>query len=324
MEKSTSPIEDFGNGSQSFKYRASPLAAEGAESKSDEYVKQNTSFIQYSRMGDNYIPCGRTAERLKSGSYKIMRTDSGLPIFEPSPIKSDSWLTFRDSLIADVTSEIKTFWNSRQNFLDYGFMQRRGYIFYGPMGSGKSVLLKQLIHSLIEMDGIVFICDNSPDTVQNGLKFFSQIEPTRNIICIFEDIDAIIDRYGESDLLSLLDGEDSVDNVLNLATTNYPEKLDRRIIARPRRFDRVIKIGYPERDMRQFYFEQKLNISKKEVTKWVDATENFTFAALSELVISVKCLGNDFDSSVKKLSDLLGTKVSSDDYRIGGRVGFNS
>lgn len=321
MEDTKSTIEDFG--SKTLGGRNSTPRAVGAESeKTDDYVKQNTSFIQYSRMGDNYIPCGRTSKILKSGSYKISRTDTGLPIFEPSPIKSDAWLTFRDSLITDVTSEIKTFWNSRQNFIDYGFMQRRGYIFYGPMGSGKSVLLKQLIHSLIEMGGIVFICDNSPDTVQNGLKFFSQIEPNRNIICIFEDIDAIIDRYGESDILSLLDGEDSVDNVLNLATTNYPEKLDRRIIARPRRFDRVIKIGYPEREMRQYYFEQKLNITKKEVTKWVDATENFTFAALSELVISVKCLGNDFDSSVKKLRDLLEIKVSSEDYKIGKRLGF--
>ena len=320
MEENKSAIEDFG--SKSSGMNRTPRGAEPVVDKSDDYVKQNTSFIQYSRMGDNYIPCGRTSKTLKSGSYKISRTDTGLPIFEPSPIKSDAWLTFRDSLITDVTSEIKTFWNSRKNFIDYGFMQRRGYIFYGPMGSGKSVLLKQLIHSLIEMDGIVFLCDNNPDTVQNGLKFFSQIEPNRNIICIFEDIDAIIDRYGESDILSLLDGEDSVDNVLNLATTNYPEKLDRRIIARPRRFDRVIKIGYPEREMRQYYFEQKLNISKKEVTVWVDATENFTFAALSELVISVKCLGNDFDSSVKKLRDLLEIKVSSEDYKIGGRVGF--
>jgi len=30
--------------------------------------------------------------------------------------------------------------------------------------------------------------------------------------------------------------------VLNLATTNYPEQLDRRFVARPRRFDRVVRI----------------------------------------------------------------------------------
>lgn len=288
----------------------------------------NTIFCQYSKAGDNYIPCGQTTSRLSKGVYKISRTDSGLPVFMPSYIKSDSWLNFRDDIINNVTDEIDKFWDRRDIFTQYGFLQRRGYMFYGPAGTGKSVLIKQLIQKIVDRDGIVFLCDTHPDNVQNGLKHFSNLEPDRNIICVFEDVDAIINRYGDSELLTLLDGEDSVDHVLNIATTNYPERLDRRIVGRPRRFDRIIKIGYPEPDMREYYFKHKLEsvgakIDSKEVDKWVSHTEKFTFAALTELVISVKCLGNEFDSSVKRLRDLLEIKVSSDEYKIGKSIGFD-
>ena len=44
------------------------------------------------------------------------------------------------------------------------------------------------------------------------------------MICIFEDIDAIIQNYGDCVLLQWLDGHHQVDRVINLATTNYPER----------------------------------------------------------------------------------------------------
>jgi ATP-dependent 26S proteasome regulatory subunit len=55
--------------------------------------------------------------------------------------------------------------------------------------------------------------------------------------------------------LSVLDGENQVDKVLNIATTNYPEKLDRRLVGRPRRFDRLIYIDMPNHVVRREYFK---------------------------------------------------------------------
>ena len=55
------------------------------------------------------------------------------------------------------------------------------------------------------------------------------IEPDTQIVCLFEDIDAYIGTYGEEEILSLLDGETQINKVLNVATTNYPRKLDQRI-----------------------------------------------------------------------------------------------
>lgn len=71
------------------------------------------------------------------------------------------------------------------------------------------------------------------------------------------------------------------------------------------------------------YLEKKLKISDcKDLELWVEKTEGFSFAALAELVISVKCLGNDFEASLKGLRELFTKKVSSDEFR--GKAGFTA
>ena len=102
-----------------------------------------------------------------------------------------------------------------------------------------------------------------------------------------------------------------IDRVLNIATTNYPENLDRRIVGRPRRFDRVIRIGMPNDEVRRLYFTTKLSIEKEELDLWVKKTDDFSFAAMAELVISVKCLGHTLDDAAKTLRALLDAKPSS-------------
>ena len=287
----------------------------------DVYLEEG-KFQQYSFFNDQYLPCGKTTKKLAPGVYHIGRTDEGKPVFQRTDVKSDEWLNFRDDIINDVTEEISNFWERGELFKSFGYLQRRGYMFYGPPGTGKTVLVKQLIDRMIKDGGVIFMCDTPPHIISPGLKAFTDIEPNRRVICIFEDIDSIIDKHGENSLLGLLDGEDSIDHVLNIATTNYPEKLDRRIVGRPRRFDRIIKITYPDKRTRDFYFRNKLKLDDGDnIDKWVNATESFTFAALTELVISVKCLGNDFDKALQRIRDLLEIKVSSDEYKkdAGGR-----
>lgn len=281
--------------------------------------KSDSKFTQFTEFGQGYTVSGKTHRRLESGVYTIDFYE-GVPIYTPKNVKSDKWINFRDGFITDILAEIDKFWTKREVFEKYEFLQRRGYMFYGPAGTGKTILIKQIMAKLVENDGIVFFCDH-PALLSKGLTYYRQVEPERKITVVFEDIDAIIARYGDSDLLAYLDGEDSNNYVVNIASTNYPEKLDKRIISRPRRFDRVIKIGYPDRNMRSFYFKEKLFIENEELEKWVDASEEFTFAALTELVISVKCLDIEFDVAVKKIQELLENKPHSDDFN-SRKMGF--
>ena len=191
--------------------------------------------------------------------------------------------------------------------------------------SGKTCLVQQIIADIVAADGLVFQCTNHPTIFNDGLSQFRKVEPNRPVVALYEDIDAIIEEHGEDEILALLDGESQIDRVLNIATTNYPEKLDKRLVCRPRRFDRVIEIGMPSAIVRKMYFEKKLNVTGTELDKWVVASEGFSFAACAELVISVCCFGNEFNNVISGLKEMMSANISSRDYNYDSKnVGFSA
>jgi hypothetical protein len=314
-------IEDFGtdilNSREEQEAIQTPHIEEGKK-----HVIANSFARQWATVGDGaYTPIGESVKILPAGLYDFKFRDGQL-FFTKKQINIDELLLFTDSVSDQVLIEIEKFWSSSQSFLDYGFLQRRGYLFYGPQGSGKSCLVQLIVKGIIEKGGIAVLGD-CPSVLAQALHIFRIIEPNRSIVCLFEDIDAIINNYGEADLLSFLDGEVQVDNVLNIATTNYPERLDKRIIARPRRFDRRIYIGMPDASIRRTYFDRKLkNPTLEEIDIWVGATKDFSFAALADLIISVKCLGNAFEDTIATLKKLQTKSISSNSFE-ESVVGFS-
>lgn len=272
----------------------------------------NFSWAEGARQ--NCFIVGRNTPILPSGFYTIMENSDGSYTYNRQNVKTDELIQFPKSLSEEILNEINVFWSRADKFKEFGFLQRRGYLFYGPPGTGKTALTEQIVSQTINNGGVAFICRNNPDDFSGGLAWFRNYEPTRPIICLFEDIDSIIETYGDSNLLSCLDGENQVDHVLNIATTNYPENLDKRIINRPRRFDRVVKVGFPEAKIREQYFTKKLNISPVEVKKWVKLTNNFSFAAMTDLVINVKCFGYTLEDSAVKVSNTMQHKADSKNF----------
>lgn len=271
---------------------------------------------------DTYLAIAGSKQTLDAGVYHTYIDNQNNVYFEKRNVCIDNLILFTDSISQEIITEINTFWDKSDIFKKFGFLHRRGYMLYGPAGSGKTAIVQLIIASLIQRDGIVLMCEK-PSYLNRALTVLRKVEPNRNIICLFEDIDSIVDCYGEADLLSVLDGENQVDKVLNIATTNYPEKLDKRIVGRPRRFDRLVLIDMPNEVVRKEYFKHKLAIDDSELDMWVRESHGFSFAAMTELVISVKCLGNDFKESVKILKDLVSNTKSSKDYSTLSKVGFN-
>jgi predicted AAA+ superfamily ATPase len=262
----------------------------------------------------------KTLTTLTPGFYAIEFDDNSVrPIFSSIAIKIDNLVRIKNSIADSVLNEIDTFWNTGEKFKKLGFLHYRGYLLYGAHGSGKTSLVHLITKDVIENGGIVFVCKDPEHFIQ-GMSEFRAVEPTRPAVCLFEDIDAIIKKNGEDKILAFLDGEYKVNTVLNIATTNYPEVLDKRIVSRPRRFDRVIKIEYPDKLIRKEYLKTKLD--KSEVDLWVKETENLSFASLAELVVSVKCLGNSFETTVKLLKNMQLKRVSSEEDK--EEIGFGT
>lgn len=261
-----------------------------------------------------------THDKLPSGCYSITvdRTDDQ-PIYMGKIIRSDNILSFKDGFVESLLSEVNEFWGKQNVFKQNGFLHRRGYLLYGGAGSGKSSIVQQIAADVIRRDGLVFVCQN-PEFFSKGLSVLRKVEPERPVVCIFEDIDAIIHKYGDTEILQLLDGDNQINRVINIATTNYPELLDKRIVSRPRRFDRILKILNPSDNIRTQYLKKKLP-KGQNLKEWIKKTEGLSFAALTESLISVLCLDNNLNETVEILKDIESKEPKTSDFG-KSKIGF--
>ena len=272
-----------------------------------------------------YEVCGTTSRQLPAGAYGCTLNQYGEVQFHARDLQVDDLIDFADSLPAKILTEIENFWSLGETFSRHGYLHRRGYLLYGPQGSGKSSVVHQVVHRIIKAGHIAVFCDH-PGFLTRAMEIFRKIEPDRPLVCLFEDIDAVIEMHGDSELLQWLDGSHQINKVINIATTNYPERLDRRIVSRPRRFDRIIKIEAPTGTIREVYLRKQLPelVERGELARWVELTEGLSFAALAELVISVACLGNSLEETIRLLRTLDEQLPSSKDFDRPGAMGFAS
>jgi hypothetical protein len=271
-----------------------------------------------------YEACGITHRNLPAGAYACSVNQYGEPQLLAKDLQVDDLIDFVDSLPSQILQEIENFWSLGDKFQRHGYLHRRGYLLYGPQGSGKSSVVHQVVHRIIKAGHVAVFCEH-PGVLTRSMELFRKIEPERPLVCMFEDIDAMIEVHGDSELLQWLDGSHQIDKVINIATTNYPERLDRRIVSRPRRFDRIIKIEAPAAGIRETYFAKKLpDLPAEELARWVELTDGLSFAALAELVISVACLGNSVEETVRLLRTIDDQHPSSREFERPGAMGFGA
>lgn len=275
--------------------------------------------VQYSALGKGWTPINRTARKLPSGVYRLEQVD-GRTVIYPANIVTDKLVRFPDTKSDFVIDEIFKFWKSPERFERLGYAYRRGFLLWGDAGSGKTSVVKVVTNEMVSRGGVVVMGDCHPEILVTALAEIRMVEPERPLVVIMEDIDAIIERYCESTVLALLDGEYSIDNVVFIATTNYPEKLDKRVVNRPSRFDRVVKIGMPSEAARRIYLKSReLELSDKELDRWVKETEGLSIAHIKELICDVYCFENPFDEELKRIRKMFYTPKSDDN---AGPVGF--
>lgn len=200
---------------------------------------------------------------------------------------------------------LDNFCSKKEQFAELKIAYKTGILLYGVPGGGKTSILNSLIKKIESLDGVCFLLKNSSDVYYFDEFYktvYRKIEPNRLIMNIFEDIDGMVDA--ETTLINILDGIGDCNNVINIATTNYTEKLSERLVNRPGRFDRRIEIKSPTYDNRMKYLTLRLPIEfqdKINIEHWVKSTENFTLAQLNEVVKSVLLLDEQFDDIVDKI-----------------------
>lgn len=284
-----------------------PILGSGQEAATPiPQAPQVGDFCQWSTgPNETFRPSGERRESLPTGVYYCGADPLG-PFFVKSKIVTDNLIELDDEATARVMTSCRKFWRSRNEYRKREVLYKRGILLWGPAGSGKTATLSLLMKELLGKDGLVFICQN-PGLLSNMLAVLRRIEPQRNLIVVMEDIDELVAQHGEHDILALLDGENQIDNVVNIATTNYPERLGARIVNRPSRFDERIFIGMPNEKARLRYLQHITRYETKSISclnEWVQKTDGFSVAHLRELAVAVFCLDQPFDDVLGRLSKM--------------------
>ena len=279
-----------------------------------------STFVQYIRQGNTFSPAGKVvlASKLQRFAYRPVMTMSGV-VFEKVKPRTDELLTFPSSAMHKVIEEIDKFWRLKDNFTKLGFLHNRGILVYGPPGTGKSCMMQQVAEQMVNQGDVIFFA-KSLSPVEAGLRAFREIEPDREVVVVLEDLDEYL-QYSERDLLQLLDGDNSVDNVLYLGSTNYVKKFPPRLL-RPGRFDKCIYLGPPPLEGRLVYLQHKLKTLEEddEIKRIAEQTDGLSFGHLRELVIAAYAFEEPINEVIKRLKKSDPTLSESKDPRVAGVV----
>jgi DNA replication protein DnaC len=211
-------------------------------------------------------------------------------------IKSTTFdnLILPDSLKQQVENDFQQFFNAREIYERYGIPWKRGALFIGPPGNGKTHTLKALINQLEKPSLYIrsFKAEGVPEQ-ENMSTVFKRARMMSPCVLVLEDLDSMIDSSNQSFLLNELDGFQPNTGIVVLATTNHPERLDASILDRPSRFDRKYYFELPSANERFAYvrrwnqeLQKEMRVSEVGVAAVVKGTQGFSFAYMKELFVA--------------------------------------
>ena len=155
-------------------------------------------------------------------------------------------------------------------FENMGIKPPKGVLLYGPPGCGKTLLAK----AVATESEANFISIKGPEVFSKWVgeserairEIFRKARMAAPAVVFFDEIDALVPprgaRFGDSgvservisQLLTELDGIETLENVVVLAATNRPDMVDPAVL-RPGRFDRLIYVPPPDERTRLQIFK---------------------------------------------------------------------
>jgi len=205
-------------------------------------------------------------------------------------------------------------------FKRMGIRPPRGILIYGPPGTGKTLLAKAVAHeskaNFISIKGPEVMSKwvgESEKAVRALFKKARQVAPT---IVFLDEIDSIAPMRGRdtgthvtdsvvNQLLTSIDGLESMEGVVVIGATNRPDIIDQGLL-RPGRFDRLVMLRSPDKKARLEIF--KIHTKGMPLDKDVnledlaDYCQNYSGADIEALCREAAMLAIREDEKAKKVS----------------------
>ncbi len=183
-----------------------------------------------------------------------------------------------------------------ESFKKMGIEPSKGILLYGPPGTGKTLLAKAVANesdaNFISIKGPELLSKWVGESEKAIREVFKKARQTAPTIVFLDELDALAPKRGEgstegtidrvvNQLLTSLDGVERTADMIVLAATNRPDKIDDALL-RAGRFDHRLAIPIPDEEARRKIFEvhtQKMPISKDvNIDDLVEKTDSFVGA----------------------------------------------
>ena len=208
-------------------------------------IAKKTLLSYYEELNVYYVSGAKTNKEGSPDSesfYSVMDSMTGREI---------NTLFFEDNVKESIINHIDGFLKNKDLYQKRSLLYKTGILFYGDPGTGKTSLAKAIATkykidmAIINMSTFEGLNVESLTTSLNADK--------KMYLVLLEDIDTMFDTLDRTDtksnrnnavinkLLQFLDSNSSPTNVIFIATTNHPEKLDEAIL-RSGRFDLKVAV----------------------------------------------------------------------------------
>jgi hypothetical protein len=212
-------------------------------------TKSNVALRKFTHALDAY---GKSRQKEDARHILVVNGDN-IPL---TPVSWDD-IFLPLGFIENIRSNVTMFFEGGERYRELGIPYRRGLLFAGPPGCGKTLTLKALAyHTAAKFITVLGKSGVDDSDIQRALDVAGNCSPA---VVLFEDLDKLIEAkdVSLSHFLNLLDGLKVLSGVLVIATCNEPEKLDPALLHRPSRFDRIWKFPLPA-------IEQRLALLRKQ------------------------------------------------------------
>ena len=189
------------------------------------------------------------------------------------------------------------FFNKKDIYKNNGIPYKRGLIFTGVPGTGKTLTGKILMNKC--NSAFIWVTADVLKEVSDIKCIFNMAKELSPCILLMEDIDAYLEKQGAVDSLKTqMDGMDSIEGIVTILCTNFPDRLPLALIDRPSRFDDVILFQLPDLELRFSILDRVsklMNIENREeiLREIADETEGLTGSHLKEIAVYALLLSAD-------------------------------
>jgi hypothetical protein len=205
----------------------------------------------------------------------------------------------RDDLVLPTTTldllerNVLQFAAQRRRLIELGQSAKKGLLFYGPPGNGKTYTIRYLISELPGHTTLLIAAEQA-NRLGEYMNLARLLQPS---LVVFEDVDLIARERAQAGsvcqetllhkLLNELDGLKEDSEIVLVLTTNRPDVIEDALASRPGRVDQVVEFPVPDEDGRRKLIElyaRAIQIPAHVTQEIVQKTEGVSAAFIKELM----------------------------------------